>query len=360
MAVIDRISNAFKRLLKANPHEANELLRVGAAGWYIARKKYSDIYLWTVVNRIFAGMRSVNFTHEEVSGKNLAVADSLCEFFNTNVVSMLWQWWSKGYIVVRIIQDKRTHTYRFEMVMVDDIHINSNGGVEQPKMETWAVIYSDEYKISRLTAFKIIQNELEEIDALRSSEDYLTRSLGALGIISGKEMPMVQEDKEAFLDELKTKVGTTPDKYQFLIATGMVNYTPIQVPIADLKFDEKEQRSLKLICDYFNVPFDLVSFSGASTYANMEQAVKLFYSNCIAANAEVLLELERYIVRRMTDFGENSKKFTFEIDNTSIATDERTLKMEQLSMAADTSTKMAAAGIDTTDFNEKIKFEAEK
>ncbi|MBQ5854061.1 MAG: phage portal protein [Rikenellaceae bacterium] len=356
MAVIDRISNAFKRLRKANPHEANELLRVGAAGWYIARKKYSDIYLWTVVNRIFAGMRSVNFTHEEVAGKNVVVADSLCEFFNTNVVSMLWQWWSKGYIVVRIIQDRQS--YNFELV--DDIHTDSDGGVEQPKMENWAVIYSDEYKISRLTAFRIIQNELDEIDALRSSENYLTLTFGALGIISGKEMPMVQEDKEEFLDEVKKKVGTTPDKYQFLVATGAISYTPIQVPIADLKFDEKEQRSLKLICDYFNVPFDLVSFSGASTYANMEQAVKLFYSNCIAANAEVLLELERYIVRRMTNYGENSKKFTFEIDNTSITTDERTLKMEQLSMAADTSTKMAAAGIDTTEFNEKIKFEAEK
>ena len=347
----DRFFNAFRYTRpKANPHEANTPLRVGAAGWCMVRKKYSDIYFWTVANKIFAGMRSVDFTHGDLSGKDEEVADSLCAFIESNIVAMLWQWWSKGYIVVRIVN---AMTYE---VVNDNIQCNANGDVVEPNNERWVVLYSNEYLTSRLSAFQIIRNELDEINTLRSSDDYLTRSLGALGIISGKEMPMAAKDKEQFLDDIKKKVGATPDKYQFLVSTGAITYTPINVPIADLKFAEKETRSFKLICDYFNVPFDLVSFSGASTYANMETALKMFYSNCIAANAEVLLEVARYIVRRLTvgEFFGTSDTLTFRIDNTAMVVDERQQQLDQLKTAAETSRAMQDAGIDTTEFNEKI------
>lgn len=352
--ITDRIKNAFRVRPKANPHEANSLLRVGIAGarWALeVRKKYSDIYFWTVANKIFAGMRSVDFTHGDLSGRDEEVADALCNFIESNIVALLWQWWGSGYIVVRIV-----NATTFEVVSDRNIHKTANGDVIEPKGERWVVLYSNEYLTSRLSAFQIITNELDEIDALRASDDYLTRSLGALGIISGKEMPMVEEDKENFLDEMKDKVGSTPDKYQFIIATGNVSYTPIQVPIADLKFADKEKRCFKLICDYFNVPFDLVSFSGASTYANMETALKMFYSNCIAANAEVLLEVARYIVRRLTvrEFLGTSDTLTFRIDNTAMVVDERQQQLDQLKTAAETSKAMQDAGIDTTEFNEKI------
>lgn len=326
------------------------MLRVGSAGWSLARKKYSDVYLWMVLNKIFAGMRSVDFhfvTDEGEEGKKL------CTFLENNANIMLWQWWSRGFVSVAIKE------YGYEVV-TENIMLDGGGHVIEPEGKTWVTFYCDEYAIARKTPFGIIKNELEEIDALRSSDNYLTLSLGAIGILTGRELGMSELDKERFLDEVKSKVGTTPDKYQFLIATGAVEYKPINIPVKDLNLDGKAERSLKLICDYFNVPYDIISFSGASTYANMEQAVKLFYSNCISSLAEMLLSVGRHIIKRKTDWIVSSSSLTFSIDNTSVVTDERAKDLAMLKDAAETVTALQTAGIDASGLAEKIAEEAKQ
>lgn len=329
----------------ARAHEANDLLRTGHAGFYFAKRKYSDVYLWLVVNRIFGGLRSVRFYNSSPL-KNEDV-DALCDFVMKNAEALVWQYWDKGYMVIDV-----SNTASPELVI--NPKTTDGGHVFEPAGSRYAVVYSPEYQMQGLSAFKILQNEFKTIDTLRSGDEYLTESLGALGIISGKEMPMTPAEKEAFLGEVKKKVGITPDKFQFLIATGAISYTPIAIPVADLNLRGKVTETLKLICDYFSVPFDLINFSGASTYANMEQAVKLFYSNCIAPIAEQLLLLIRHAVKLDTSLFVASDNITFGIDNTDIATTEQKATLATLETALKVLALADQSGIDTTEARERI------
>lgn len=338
--------NRFFRRRGSDAHEANDIISLGSAGWrYTLCEKYADIYRWRILNKIFAGMRSVRF----VAPPN-AYTDKLCAFLENNTVALLWQWWSYGFIVVDITRGD------FEVVDASKVRKDSKGHVEEPIDRQWVVLYSDEYVTARLSAFKIIENEFREINELRSSEHYLTHTFGTLGVISGGEQPMTKDDKEQFLNKMKEEIGINRDRYQFIISKGEVHYTPINLPIKDLEIDTKINRSDKLVCDYFQIPYDLIANSGASTYANYEQAVKIFYSTCIGGLAEVLLQLGRYIIRRAPASAVfmPSDSLTFEIDNTEVTLAERNATMDYITKATAEVAALTAAGIDPKPLTDKI------
>lgn len=336
----------FRRQTDA-PHEVNDIISLGSAGWrYSLCEKYADIYRWRVLNKIFEGMRSVRF----VAPANDYI-DALRSFLENNTVALLWQWWQNGYIIVDVTRGG------FDIIDGQKAKRSPAGHVIEPRDRQWVVLYSDEYAAARLSAFKIIENELREINELRSAEHYLTHTFGTLGVISGGEQPMTVDDKKQFLDKMKEEIGINRDRYQFIISRGDVKYTPIPLPINDLRIDDKIERSDKLICDYFGIPYDLIAFSGASTYSNYAQAVKLFYNNCIAGLAEVLLQLGRYIIRRApaSVVFIPSDSLTFEIDNSEVAHSERNDVMDYVGKAADNIAKLAATGVDVEPLKMKIE-----
>lgn len=326
-------------------HEANNLLRTQGGGFYYARRKYSDVYLWLVLNKIFAGMRSVIFYNSNAVANEKV--DALCNFVMSNAEALVWQYYDKGYMVLDV-----TRTDEPRLVMSPE---RDNGGhISEPRERRYSVVYSNEYSMQRLSAFQILHNNFDEIDTLRSADRYLTESLGAVGIISGREMPMTAREKEDFLRDVKAKMGITPDKFQFLIATGQVSYTPIAIPVSDLRLSDKVTSELKLICDYFNVPFDIINFSGASTYANMAEAVRLFYANCISPLAEQLLLLIRHAIKIDTTLMVLSERVTFRIDNSDFSDRQQAATLANTAAVADLITKADSLDADTTKIKQRL------
>lgn len=324
MSVLDKI---FRR------NQINELPAMGSIGlnnwWNPLRKKYGDAYSWLVFNKIFGGMKNVAFCYDQMALKldasdrdgALKDLDKIVDYLNTNADLLLWMYWSYGYIVTA--KNKKD---RFVVPDYSKLKRDPSGRI----LDYDVVLYSETYRLDHKSDFKTIEENLNNLDDLKNSQNYLTTSLGALAVMSGKATPIGQAEKKRFLEDLKKNYGTTSDKYQILLTANEVSLQQLNLPIKDLQLSEGIKDEIKFLAGYFNVPYDLIPFSGQSTYANQEQAVVSFYRNCIAPLAEVLLEVGRYLIK-MNKGGLTlvpSDVLTFRIDNVPELADDRTADIE--------------------------------
>lgn len=339
----------FDGIFKKN--QVNQMPSLGTAGmlrwWGPQGKKYSDAYTWIIFNKIFSGVKNVQFTYDiaklhiskDTKEGSLAELDNICSFLNTNANMLLWLYWSYGYIVT-----SKNKKDRFIIPDYAKLRRDANGMI----LDYDIVLYSEPYRLTGKSDFCTIRENVSNLDDLKNSENYLTTSLGALGVMSGKSMPINPSEKKEFLDDLKKNYGTTSDKYQILMFTNEVSLQQLNLPIKDLQLMEKIVNEMMFLAGYFNVPYDLIPFFGKSTYANQEQAMVSFYRNCIAPLAECLLEIGRYMIRKNTTALREvpSDVLTFTIDNVPELQDDRTADIEYKTKVAQMLKAVHDAGID--------------
>lgn len=290
---------------------------MGYSPWAEGRgqRNYSDLYRWSIFNTIMRGLKNVSFEFEsDGDEEKKPIAQGIISMLNVNTTTLAWCKWKYGFIVLeRTSRGWCIPDYR-------RVKTDSNGCVVNFE-DVW---YSDTYRHDGKSDFDIIRNSLRYMDEVKNGEEYLTRNLGAFGILSGKDsMPITPKDKDNFLERLKTKIGITSDRMQFEIFQSPVNFQQVDFHLKDLALDEKLKEEVKAIAGYFGVPYDILPVSGQSTYANQEQAVKSFYANCISPIAEMLLEVGRYIIRREAGLLIPANNLTFEIDNVPELKDDR-------------------------------------
>ena len=320
---------------------------VAGLGWSITHKKYADVYLWIILNRILRGLANVRFHPSEVVNNESSRNDieGLCRFVENNINVLVYMLWTKGCAVIG--RDDRKKKYF--VPSPSDIRFDSNGKV----MKYDNVVYSTSYSLTQKTDFDIIKENVKYIDIIKSADDYLTETLGAMAVMSGKAMPITEADKEDFQKEIKTRYGITRDKYQIMLMSHEVTLQQLSLPIKDLDLQGKVKEEMKAIAGYFGVPYDLIPFSGASTYANQEQAVKQFYSDCVSPIAETLLSLIRYMMRNK--YMLPSYFTTFSIDNVPELEDDRMADIEYKLKVAELAEKMRDLGVDNEKYVQQLQ-----
>lgn len=205
---------------------------------------------------------------------------------------------------------------------------------------------------------EVIKDHIDRLDRLVNADDYLTQSLGALGILSGTTLGLTPQDKKDFLDGIKRNVGITREQYQFIVMSNPVDFKQVNLPIADLKLSEKVKDELQVIAGQFGVPYDLIPLSGKSTYDNQEQAVVSFYRNCISPLAEMVLDLGRYTLRVRSQELIPSRALTFTLDNVpELKHDRQDLeaKIERDTKIVDLISKAEMAGIDLQHYKDILE-----
>lgn len=262
------------------------------------KMRNADIYLWCVFNRIFSGLKNIVFICEGEENKKLAT------FLTNNSQQLIWLLWEYGYMIIDIDENGNYYIPDYKLVRKD-----GNGAVTNYPY----VYYSDSYQFRGLTKMVLIRDVLKSIGAYKSAEAYLTETFGAIGIMTGKGMPINPIEKEEFEKAIRTGFGINRDKHQILISSMPLDFSMMNFHTKDLELREKINDSYKLLCNFFNVPIDLVF--GQSTYANQEQAFKDFYKNCICPLAEDILELGRYIIKKNPYNFTPSNALSFRIDN---------------------------------------------
>lgn len=255
-----------------------------------------DTYLWTVIQYIFNGLRNVQYTFPNDDNR-------LEVFLTNNLMYMIWLMWNYGYIVVGI--DKQGNYYIPDYKTLKKDKYGNIIGYE-------CVYYSDKYSFQNKSDFQIIREVLNEIGNYKDAINNLTNNFGAIGILSGDNLPVNPAEKEEFVQNLRSRYGMQSDKNNILVTTMPLKFDVLQFPVKELELEEKVKDCYTLLCNYFQVPVDLIF--GQATYQNAEQAVRNFYSNCIGPLAEIVLSVGKHLIKMQTDLIP-SDKLSFRIDN---------------------------------------------
>lgn len=340
MALIDR----FRRGRKST-NSVNHVQRFGAVNFFssfVSRKKYSDVYYWLVLSRIFRGLQNVCFdvSQEVGSDKVKTQLSDLLRFLNNNLTALVWQLWNNGFIVL----DTKGKD-KWYVVPYDNLQFNGNGAVINHDY----VLYSEPYMFLRKTDVALLKETLGAIDVYKNSDIYLTKTFGAFGILSGSEMGINAADKEELQQQLKERAGTTEAKDQFIISNSPLNFSQIDFKIKELQLPDKVKDEIKVLCAHFGVPYDLIPMSGQSTYANQTAAIVDFYRSCISPLAEQILSLARYIVLKKY-VTIPTQAVTFRIDNVAELADDRTAMIDYKLKVADLAKRMTELNIELPEY----------
>lgn len=132
---------------------------------------------------------------------------------------------------------------------------------------------------------------------------------------------MNASDKEQLNRELKTNLGITADKNQFIISQGRdLQMHQFSFDMAGLDLAGKLDKQYLLLADFFNVPKNILTTDTDSTYENQSAALKRFYTDCIAPLCEVILEVGRMIIRQSYELVP-SEDLSFVFDNVDVLRD---------------------------------------
>lgn len=260
--------------------------------------KNVDTYLWTVLQYIFNGLKNVQYTFTNGTDKRLE------DFLTKNLIYMIWLMWNYGYIVVGYDRKNGYYIPNYDKLVKD-----ANGRIKGYE----CVYYSDKYRFKNKSDFQILKSTLNEMGMYKDGIMNLTNNYGAIGILSGGNLPINPQEKEDFVQNLKSRYGINSDKNNILVTTMPLKFDVMQFPVKELELDQKVKECYTLICNYFQVPVDLIF--GQSTYANAEQALRNFYGNCISPLCEAVLEVGKHLIKMQPNLLIPSDKLSFRIDN---------------------------------------------
>ncbi len=342
MAIMD----LFKSRSANSVNHVQTITSVNFFSALVSRKKYSEVYFWMIVSRIFRGLQNVcfDFAKDIASDKARVRLADLIRYLNSNLTTLVWQLWNNGFIVLENDKRKgRWYSVDFSKIQKDGLgRVNGHD----------YVLYSEPYSFELKTDIQICKEVLGAIDTYKNADIYLTKTFGAFGILSGSEMGINAADKEELQSQIKARAGMTDKSDQFLISNSPINFHQIDFKIKDLQLSEKVKEEVKVLCGHFGVPYDLIPLSGQSTYANQAAAIVDFYRSCVTPIAEQVLSLARYIVlKKYVDIP--TEAITFHIDNVAELEDDRTAMIDYKLKVVDLAKKMSELGMELPEYINK-------
>jgi len=116
----------------------------------------------------------------------------------------------------------------------------------------------------------------------------MMRDRGAMGILSSgyKDstsdfMPRLQEERERVQKEYLGKYGVLKGMFKIIFSNLNLKWQSITMSIADLKMFEEFTESMKMICNEYGIPYELVANEKGSTFSNKSEADRIIYQDTI-------------------------------------------------------------------------------
>lgn len=325
-----------------NVNDLNEQMYFKPFVWNLkkGRLNFSNFFVQLITNRIFNGLENVTWDTTEVN----YLGSDICNFIERNKTLLVWSYWKDGYAVV-IYEDSGL----LRLPQVNEIRLDSNGYVINRNA---IVIYSDPYVTERASHFTIISPILKNINTNLNNSNYVTENLGALGILSSKAVPLSNAGKNELNQRLTKEYGLNDDQFRFILTNQEMAYTPIQLPIKDLEFNDKVKDDINWLCNFFCISPDMVF--GGSTFNNSSEAVKSFYRTCIQPLSEMLLKLARTTFVYADNQLKPSTIITYRITNIPELNMALSVECAEKSAYLDLLMKLEQTGIDVSDDIDKL------
>lgn len=297
-------SNELKLNNSISVNTLNDNVRPYIFDWFKSRRgkwNFARFFINLVMNKIYQGMQNVTWESTEIN----YLANDIANFIDRNANLLVNSYWYNGFMCIMVDKDNTIRLPR-----QNELRMDTEGRVVNRDA---IVIYSDYYAINRQTHISLIKPVLHTIDTHANNSLFASDNLGALGIISGTNVPISPAAKKELQEHLRKDYGVGDDQFNFILSNGELKYQSIDLKLDELDFSGNIKTNLEYICHFFNVPTDFVF--GNSTYANQEQAILVFYQNAIMPLAEILLKLARTVFIYMDNDLKPSTVLTYKITN---------------------------------------------
>lgn len=299
------------------------------------RFDYARMLHYIILQKLFNGVKNVNFK----TTKTDYLAFDITTFIDSNSQTLLYHYWKNGFCC--LICEKSGYV---RLPYQNELKFDANGRVTN---KSAVVIYSDLYVTSRTTHFQLALPFINSINDSLNNENFVGNQQGLMGILSGKGIPMSPAAKEDLQQKLKKNYGWNQDQYQFILSNTEMDWTPIEIPVDKLQFDEKTAKDFKWLCSFYGINPDFLF--GGSTFNNQDDATVNFYRTAIAPLAEILLKLARAAFIFMSTDLEPSSIITYDFSNVAELKSNLSSKCDERSKYLDYLMKLQEAGVDVSD-----------
>ena len=344
--------------IRRSNNSINELVKTDVFSVFgsLTRRKFSDVFVWTLLTKIFHALHNVAFfVNTEIRDEKSAQRiQRLIDFVTENADALIYYYYRYGYIVIVPVFGRSGRVVKWRIPdFGKEVRINADGVPCDTENKPYQVVYySQQYRFERRSDFDVVRENLNAIDTYAGADIYLSETLGAFGILCGKNMPISEADKQSFFERLRNKVGIGRNKMQIVPFNTEVDFKQVNLPIKELALNDKIKEQFQIVAGYFGVPYDLLPLAGNSTYDNQKQAIINFYSSCISPLAEVLLSVLRYAARYEAVVP--SRLLWFRIDNVPELDKERPIDTEYKISLLELREKLVAAGLETEEVDKEI------
>jgi HK97 family phage portal protein len=132
------------------------------------------------------------------------------------------------------------------------------------------------------------------------AESSLYENRGASGIISSKnDLILTANDKEIIQKDLNSRIGGAKNANKIVALQGAVDYKQLGMSATDMQLLGMRAEHLRAVCGLFGVQSIIFGDVSASTYANMQEAMKDFYNQtCIPLMEQILAQKNKQLVKR--------------------------------------------------------------
>jgi len=269
--------------------------------WKKGKANYSRMIWYIILTRLFNGLKNISWKTQKIH----YTAMDVISFIEKNAEVLVYHYLKNGFACVIVEKSGNIRLPQTNELKLDSkLRVLNRNAV---------CIYSDPYTIENTSHYMLSLPYLLDIDDSLNNSNFIGNQQGLFGILSGKGMPMSPAAKTDFQKMLKKDYGFNEEQYQFIISNNEVDWTPIQIPVDKLQFDEKTVNDFKWLCNLYGLNPDF--FLGGSTFSNQSEAVRSFYRNAVVPLAEVLLRLARGIFIYVNTDMEPSTIITYDLSN---------------------------------------------
>jgi len=325
----------------------------GCGNLRISNKKYSQIVLNSIVVNIFNAVETIevwdaNKTNEnqlESWGVKLA-RKTISEHFR----EMFFDLYTKGYFV--LLHNSTTNDIEYLPAKYTQVRADGSVYVEGGNLavDTKAYLfYEKDFKGSGVTMAETCRTSLEYVDNILNTAVTGNARLGNLTILTptsnGLGMEVMKDNEKKEIEKLISEsYGGLDSQSNLMLFPNSLSTTTISFDFGKLQLLPQLEMVVKILCGYFNIPYDILPLSGQSTFNNQDTAYSMLY-----------VTAERWVMMIQDAFKSLGVEFEFELKG---KPNTEAQKLEQAKKdAVATMAQAVASGLMTT---EEARKELEK
>lgn len=283
----------------------------GCGNLRISNKKYSKIILKGFVGHICNAVETIevwdaNKTNENqleswgVKTARKVIADHFRGIF--------YDLFYKGYFV--LLHNSTTNDIEYLPAKYTQVRADGSVYVEGGNLSEGTrayLFYEKSYKVDGETMAQSCQTTLDYIDNILNTASTGNARLGNLTILTptsnGLGMEVIKDAEKKEIEKLISEsYGGLDSQSNLMLFPNSLSTTTISFDFGKLQLLEQLKMEVMQLCDFFNIPYDILPLSGQSTFNNQDNAYTMLY-----------VTAERWVMMIQDAFKSLGVEFEFEL-----------------------------------------------